>query len=114
MEWKDLEKMTVTKLREEALKHPDQIKGVHGKGKAQIMEELAHLLGIPKPHVAFTDKVVQTKESLKHRIHDLKTRRDRGLAEHNHKELKLVRREIHKLKRQIRKIEHQDTGKAKP
>ena len=28
MDWKDLEKMTIVKLREEALKHQDQIKGV--------------------------------------------------------------------------------------
>ena len=43
MEWKDLEKMTVTKLREEASKH-EEIKGVRGKNKAQLMEELAKLL----------------------------------------------------------------------
>ena len=37
MDWKDLEKMTVLKLREEALKYP-QIEGVHGKNKEQQNE----------------------------------------------------------------------------
>src|SRR5438876_112042 len=45
MEWKDLEKMTVLKLREEALKFPE-IEGVHGKNKEQLMDELAKSLGI--------------------------------------------------------------------
>ena len=48
MDWKDLEKMTVLKLREEALKYP-QIKGVHGKHKEQLMEEIANALQIEKP-----------------------------------------------------------------
>ena len=45
MEWKDLEKMTVLKLREEALKYP-QIQGVHGKQKDQLMAEIAKANGI--------------------------------------------------------------------
>jgi hypothetical protein len=49
MDWKDLEKLTVMKLREEALKYP-QIEGVHGKNKEQLMNEIAKVLGIEKPH----------------------------------------------------------------
>jgi hypothetical protein len=48
MKWKDLENMTVLKLREEALKYP-QIKGVHGKHKEELMEEIADALQIEKP-----------------------------------------------------------------
>jgi hypothetical protein len=47
MEWKDLEKMTVLKLREEALKFPE-IKNVHNKNKEQLMGEVAEALGIEK------------------------------------------------------------------
>src|SRR5437016_14037485 len=36
MDWKELEKMTIVKIREEALKH--EIKSVHGKSKAQLMD----------------------------------------------------------------------------
>ena len=104
MEWKDLEKMTVVKLREEALKFPE-IEGVHGKNKGQLMDELANALGIEKPQVRFSEKVVHTKSDLKHRIHELKVERDKSLAAHDHRKLHEVRREMHSLKHTIRKIE---------
>ena len=104
MEWKDLEKMTVLKLREEALKFPE-IEGVHGKNKEQLMDELANALGIEKPHAQFTEKIVHTKSDLKHKIQELKSERDKLLQAHNHAKLHDVRREVHKLKHEIRKIE---------
>lgn len=45
MDRKDLEKMTVLKMREEALKYP-QIAGVHGKNKEQLIEEISKALGL--------------------------------------------------------------------
>lgn len=51
MDWKDLEKMTVLKLREEALKYPE-IKGVHGKQKDQLLEEVAKALGLESKRIA--------------------------------------------------------------
>ena len=104
MEWKDLEKMTVPKLREEALKYP-QIEGVHGKNKSQLMNELSRTLGIQKPHVQFSETTVHTKSDLKHRIQELKAERDRFVATHDHGSLHAVRREMHSLKHAIRKIE---------
>jgi hypothetical protein len=105
MEWKDMEKMTIVKLREEAMKHQEQIKGVHGKSKAQLMGELAAILGIERPHHHFSETVVHTKENLKHKIHVLKEEREKLIAMKDHKQLHEVRRKIHTLKRQIRKIE---------
>jgi len=104
MEWKDMEKMTVLKLREEALKFPG-IEAVHGKNKERLMNELADALGIQKPHVRFTETVVHTKSELKHKIHDLKTERDRLIQAHDHTKLHEVRRELHELKHSIRRIE---------
>ncbi len=104
MEWKDLEKMTVLKLREEALKFPE-IEGVHGKNKEQLMDELAKALGIEKPHVHFAEKIVHTKSDLKNKIQELKSERDKLLHAHDHAKLHDVRREMHKLKHEIRKIE---------
>ena len=104
MEWKELQKMTVLKLRDEALKFP-QIEGVHGKSKERLMDELATILGIEKPHTHFTDQVVHTKSELKHKIHDLKMEREKLLAAHDHTHLHDVRRQIHELKHTIRKIE---------
>jgi len=104
MDWKDMEKMTVLKLREEALKFPE-IEAVHGKNKEQLMNELAEVLAIDKPHVHFAETIVHTKSELKHKIHDLKNERDRLIHMHDHKKLHEVRRELHELKHTIRKIE---------
>jgi hypothetical protein len=104
MEWKDLERMTILKLREEALKFP-QIEGVHGKNKEQLMDELARMLNIEKPHTHFADQVVHTKSELKHKIQGLKVEREKLLQAHDHKKLHEVRRQVHELKHTIRKIE---------
>jgi hypothetical protein len=104
MNWKDLEKMTVLKLREEALKYP-QIEGVHGKNKEQIMDEIAKALNIEKPHVHFTESVVHSKSDLKHRIRELKIEREKFLEMHDHTKLQKVRDELHELKHSIRKME---------
>jgi hypothetical protein len=107
MDWKDLEKMTVLKLRDEALKYP-HIESVHGKNKEQLLEEIAKALGIEKPHARFTEAVVHTKSDLKHKIRELKIEREKFLQTHDHQKLHEVRRELHELKHTIRKIE----GKA--
>ena len=104
MEWKDLEKMTVPKLREEALKYP-HIEAVHGKNKSQLMDALANQLGIERPQARFSENIVHTKSDLKHRLHELKAERDKLLAAHDHHGLHAVRREMHSLKYTIRKIE---------
>ena len=104
MDWKDLEKMTVLKLREEALKY-SQIEGVHGKHKEQLMIEIANALGIERPHSHLTEHVFHTKSDLKQKIHDLKIEREKLIQLHDHKKLQEVRREMHELKHTIRKIE---------
>jgi transcription initiation factor IIE alpha subunit len=111
MDWKDLEKMTVVKLREEALNYP-QITGVHGKSKETLMDELAHVLNIEKPHVVYTSKVVHTKEELKHKIHELKGKREALIKAGAHRDLHELRREIHELKRRIKRIEFDAVHKA--
>ena len=104
MDWKDLEKMTVLKLREEALKYP-QIEGVHGKNKERLMDDLAAIMGIEKPHTRLAEHVISTKTDLKHKIHDLKLEREKLIATHDHEHLHDVRRQIHELKHTIRKVE---------
>jgi len=111
MVWNDLEKMTVLKLREEALRFP-KIESVHGKSKGQLMEELANALGIEKPHVHFSEKIIHTKSDLKHRIHELKTERNKMIETHDHKRLHELRREMHALKHAIRKIETREAAQV--
>ena len=101
----------MVKLREEALKHPE-IKGVHGKSKAQLMDELATILGIEKPHMQLKGEVVHTKADLKKKIHDLQGRRETLIQAKDRKGLHSLRREVHKLKRQMRKIEHAKDAQA--
>src|SRR5262245_56543349 len=103
MDWKDLEKMTVLKLREEALKYP-HIEAVHGKNKEQLMVEIAKALGIERPHTHFAESIVHTKSDLKHQIQDLKMEREKLIETHDHRKLHELRREIHELKHTIRRI----------
>ena len=102
MEWHDLENMTVIKLREEA--HEKGLKGVHGMNKPTLVEELAKILEIEKPHEEMADEAVHTKSELKHQIHELKVERNKLIEAHDHKGLTVVRRKIHGLKRQIKKM----------
>ena len=102
MEWHDLEKMTVVKLREDA--HEKGMKGVHGMNKDELVSGLAELLGIEKPHEELAEEVVHDKSDLKKRVQELKLERAKYLEAHDHKGLKDVRRQIHGLKRKIRKM----------
>jgi hypothetical protein len=49
------------------------------------------------------DVVGLNKAEIKAQIKELKGARDKALADHDHAELKIVRRKIHNLKRQIHK-----------
>ena len=102
MEWHDLEKMTVVKLREEA--HEKGLTAVSGKNKDQLIEELAGVLGIEKPHEELASETVHTKGDLKKQIQELKARRSKLIEAKDNKALKEVRRKVHDLKRQIKKM----------
>jgi len=100
MELKDLEKMTVIKLREEAAKFED-LKGVSAMKKEELIKILAERLGIEtKPTKAVP---VTEKREIKNQIKALKVKRDEALKNKDYKSLKLHRRQIRSLKRQIRK-----------
>jgi DNA replication initiation complex subunit (GINS family) len=47
-------------------------------------------------------KVEIDKPKLKAKIKELKVERDKALETHDHKELKMVRRRIHRLKHELR------------
>src|SRR5207253_8753817 len=104
MEWKDLERMTVVKLREESLKYP-QIEGVHGKHKEQLMDDIAKALRIEKPHAHLAENVFHTKSDLKQKIVELKLERETLLQAHDNKKLHELSRDLHELKHTIPKIQ---------
>jgi hypothetical protein len=99
MEFKDLEKMTVTKLREEAAKFED-VKGVSGMKKDQLIDILCQKLDVHRPE----KKVVGVdKTMLKARMRALKVKREQAVAEHDHQLVKDIRARIKVYKRSIRR-----------
>ena len=99
MELKDLEKMTVTKLREEAAKFED-VKGVSGMKKDQLIDIMCEKLDIhrPKKQVEGIEKSV-----LKARMRALKAKKLQAAADQDHEALAQIRRRIKTYKRSIRR-----------
>ncbi len=100
MDWHELHKMKVDKLRELA-KEKTNLEAVSGLSKDQLVEAIAQALGIPKPH-----KVVESeaKKQIKRRIHLLKGKRQEALDRRDAEALRSARREIHALKRRLRRM----------
>jgi hypothetical protein len=108
MELRDLRRMTVVKLREEALKH-EGIIGVHAMNKEQLIEALAPRLGIDleADARAARERFATDKTVLKQQIRALKVQRDAALSEHQSTQLKQVRQQIKKRKRALRRLAEQ-------
>lgn len=100
--YEELKKKTVAQLREiakesehEALQGHSQLNKDHllaalCKAFNIDMHEHHHVLGV-------------NKSEIKVQIRALKSKRDEHLAAHDHKQLKVVRRRIHQLKRSLHK-----------
>jgi hypothetical protein len=100
MDWHELHKHKVSDLREMMKTHLPEVVGVVGLKKDELVEQLAAKLGIEKPH-----KVVVglDKTAVKGRIRELKTRRDEAASAGEDVRRNRHRREIHRLKRRLRK-----------
>ncbi len=111
MELNDLEKMTVTDLREMAHKYPD-LQGVHGMKKETLVDVLCQKLGIEKKHSL--PKGIG-RHAMKERLHALRKRRDEALAAHDAKALRRARTLLRRAKHHLRDIvERAERGKIKP
>jgi hypothetical protein len=99
MDYHELEKNTVSKLREMTKEYPD-LKGVSGMKKQVLVDTLAELMGIEKPHKVVTGI---DKSAIKAEIRALKKVRDEALEAKDRKKLHDTRRELHKLRRSLRK-----------
>jgi len=97
----ELKHKNIADLREIAkgLEH-EAVQGYSQLNKEHLVVALATALGIQHTH---HDVIGVDKASIKKRIRELKTKRAAALEAHNHAELKAVRRNIHRLKRQIHK-----------
>ena len=97
----ELKHKNISELREMAkgLEH-EAVQGYTQLNKEHLVIALAKALGIQHTH---HDVIGVDKAQIKKRIRELKIKREAALSAHNHAELKAVRRNIHRLKRQIHK-----------
>lgn len=99
--FEELKHKTLAELREIA-KGTDHevVQGYTQMNKEHLVVALSRALGIQHEH---HEVVGIDKTSIKARIRELKTQREAALAAHDHAQLKVVRRTIHRLKRRIHK-----------
>lgn len=110
MELKDLAKMTVVKLREEAHKFED-IKGAIGMTKEQLIDVLCDKYNIVKKKEL--PKGIG-RHAIKEKIRLMAKQRDTILAAGDRKKTVIYRRRIKSLRRRLRKvIEKAEHGKLK-
>ena len=99
--YEQLKHLTLAELRDIA-KDTDHeaVQGYTQMNKDHLIGALAKALGIQHEH---HNVVGIDKSTIKARIRELKTKRAAALEAHDRAQLKVVRRTIHRLKRQIHK-----------
>jgi hypothetical protein len=78
----------------------EAVQGYTQMNKEHLVVGLAKALGIQHEH---HNVIGIDKSTIKSRIRELKTQRASAIAAHDHAQLKVVRRTIHRLKRRIHK-----------
>ncbi|MEW5977277.1 MAG: Rho termination factor N-terminal domain-containing protein [Acidobacteriota bacterium] len=98
----ELKKKTVAELREIAkgIEH-DAVQGYTQLHKDDLVKAICTALNL-EMHLHH-NVVGINKSDIKSKIRELKKQREAALTAHDHPQLKSVRREIHHLKRQIKK-----------
>jgi len=100
--YEELKKKTVAELREIAKETDHEaVKGYSQLNKEHLLTALCQALDIEQHR--HHEVVGVDKASIKKKIRQLKKRRDQALSDHDHAQLKMVRRQIHKMKRNIHK-----------
>lgn len=99
--YEQLRHKTVAELRDLAkdIDH-EAVQGYTQMNKEHLVVAISNALGIQHEHHSV---VGVDKAGIKARIRQLKTQRAAALDAHDHKQLKVVRRTIHRLKRRIHK-----------
>ena len=99
--FEQLKHKTVAELRDIAKGNEHEaLQGYTQLNKEHLLIALSKALGIKHEH---HEVVGVDKASIKARIREMKKTRDEALLAHDAKQLKVVRRTIHRLKRQIHK-----------
>ncbi len=99
--YEQLKHKTVAELRDMAkgIDH-EAVQGYTQMNKDHLLTAISKALGIHHEH---HEVVGVDKASIKARIRQLKTQRAAAVEAHDHAQLKVVRRTIHRLKRRIHK-----------
>lgn len=100
MNYHELEKTTVVRLREMLKEKDPDLKGISGMKKDQLVDLLADKLGVEKPHKV---AVGIDKTSLKKKIREVKKVRDQAIAAKDREKMRQTREELHKLRRKLRR-----------
>jgi len=100
MDWNELQKHKVADVRELMKEHMPEITGITQMKKDELVELLAEKLGIERPHKVVTGL---DKTAIKARLRDLKAKRQAALEAGDKVDLHRRRRQIHRLKRKLRK-----------
>jgi hypothetical protein len=100
MDYHELEKTTVSRLREMAKEKDPELKGTGGMKKQELVDLLAGMLGLSAPHrvVSGVDKA-----TLKAEIRRCKGMRDAAIQAGDRIKLKESRRQLHRLRRSLRR-----------
>lgn len=101
LSYEQLKHKTVAELRDMAkgIDH-EAVQGYTQMNKDHLIAAISKALGIQHEHHAV---VGVDKASIKARIRQLKSQRAAAIEAHDHVQLKVVRRTIHRLKRRIHK-----------
>ncbi len=102
MDWHQIAKLKISDLREKAKNIPG-VDAVTGLQKEELVAIVAASLGVEKPHLVIEGV---DKPAIKAEIRALKVKREEAIKAGDHKELKRVRRAIHKRKRALRRAGH--------
>ncbi|MEW6615461.1 MAG: Rho termination factor N-terminal domain-containing protein [Thermodesulfobacteriota bacterium] len=101
---KDIEKLTVPELREEAKKYPE-ITGVSAMKKAELIEAIRKVSGKPKKNKKSTkEKPLKSKTDIKRELRSLKPQKQKALENRDKKALKSLKNRIKKLKRMTKRL----------
>jgi DNA-binding IclR family transcriptional regulator len=97
----DLKVMTIQQLREIAkdVQH-DAVQGYSQMNKEHLLPALCTALGVDAHEHHAVSGI--DKSAVKARMRELKQKRSSALEAHDHESLKSLRRQIHRLNRQIR------------
>lgn len=100
--YEELKKKTVAELRKIAKETDHEaVKGYTRMTKEHLLTALCKALNIELHQQTEVEGV--DKASIKKKIKTLKKKREQALADHDHVQLKRVRRQLHSLKRKIPK-----------